>query len=186
MSQNENYINDIATSSLYSSRRDLEDEAAIAFGKLNGWTFLPHYHFNPEDINKKYSRRRRLHQPRYSQIDNYYGIIDHGIYYKRKSKPIAIVAQPYNLCDPIEKMTESFNDLYALDVYVPPDPKASFWFPGGTFFVVLAAPNTDVKWLPEQDGRYIHRWPLRDAALEKARSALKSPTGRISESWRLL
>jgi hypothetical protein len=34
----------------------------------------------------------------------------------------------------------------------------SFWFPGSTIFAVLTAVGTEVRWLPEQDGRLAERW----------------------------
>ena len=42
---------------------------------------------------------------------------------------------------------------------MPPDPLASFHYPGWTIFVVLTlADAPPVVWLPEQDGRLADLW----------------------------
>lgn len=74
---------------------------------------------------------------------------DDPMYFRRGRVTAAVVVRPYP--------DKDFEDLkvYAaangLAAHVPPNPKASFWFPGFGHLVVLTAPKFGaVKWLPDQ------------------------------------
>jgi hypothetical protein len=170
MSKHDHYINDIAIDPNRLNIIEFEKKAAIEFGKLNRWTYVPHSEldFDLEDISPK-RYERAFDYPRKYQFRYLHHLIDHGLYYTCKSNPIAIVAQPYNIN--VDEARIEFRRDLNLEIYLPPDPLASFWFPGFTFFAVLAAPNMNIKWLPEQDGRYIHRWELRRTEFEKTHAS---------------
>jgi hypothetical protein len=53
---------------------------------------------------------------------------------------------------------ENIETMEMLDVYCPPDPFASIWNPGGTYFFVVAEKRLEIKWLDDQDGRLADRW----------------------------
>ena len=70
-----------------------------------------------------------------------------------------------NLTQPYDHIVvdewQSWTAARGIELLMPPDPLASFWYPGSTLFIVLAAPGTEVQWLPEQDGRLAHMWQPR-------------------------
>jgi hypothetical protein len=159
----ENYIDYIAIDPNRQDQHKAEDRAATAFATLNGWRLLPHSRtFSPKCINRKHNHRNSiLSYSNHCTSD----IVDHGLYFKCGNKCVAIAAQPYDV--DIEESREQFRNYYGLELYIPPDPLASFWFPGATFFVIIAAPHSHIQWLPEQDGRYIRRWELWRAEIAK-------------------
>jgi hypothetical protein len=67
-----------------------------------------------------------------------------------RKKNVAAVAQSYHDEEPILTREEG--------LLMPPDPWASFWYPGWTTFVVITSPDVEVKFLPEQDGRLAGLW----------------------------
>lgn len=73
---------------------------------------------------------------------------DHSTRFVHQGAPAAIVTEPYD--DPRDVL-ESFVRPLGLVVHQPPNPYASFWYPGQTMFLVITKPSFgEVKWLPEQ------------------------------------
>jgi hypothetical protein len=89
-------------------------------------------------------------------------IIDHQHCFRAGRGHKAILTQPYDHI--VVDEWRSWTAARGVDLLVPPDPLASFWYPGATLFIVLATPGTEVQWLPEQDGRLAHLWKNRHAA----------------------
>jgi hypothetical protein len=119
--------------------------AKQAFADINGW-ILQGSHCHPEMLGKR--NRMPYH---YSSLPSVY---DHIIGYRRDGLNIAIVTQPYSFDDK-ERIMLTRNGL---ELHIPPDPKASFHYPGRTFFIVVTKPGVTVNWLPEQDGRMAGKW----------------------------
>jgi hypothetical protein len=69
---------------------------------------------------------------------------------KRPYRITAVVCQPY---DDHVAAAEAVAERLGLAVHVPPDPRASIWYPGVTQFIVFTRPGVEVKWLEEQHTR---------------------------------
>ncbi len=74
---------------------------------------------------------------------------DHLAHFKRGRSPVAVLTQPYETVE-VERLK-----LYAaargLALHIPPNPFASFWFPGWTYCLLVTAPDFGpVSWLDEQ------------------------------------
>jgi hypothetical protein len=123
------------------SRREttLRHSAIHEFAALNGWKVVSSDKgFPPEKIG---DRNGGEHWSLSHQI------FDHVIYFRAAGKNAAIVTQPN------KNRSREANALakkLGLALHVPPNPKASFHYPGETFFFVFTLPNCVVKWLPEQ------------------------------------
>lgn len=123
------------------SRREttLRHSAINEFAALNGWKAVPSdKSFPPEKIG----HRNRGERWSLSQQ-----IFDHVIYFRAAGKNAAIVTQPYNNC---RREANILAKKLGLALHIPPNPKASFHYPGHTFFFVFTLPNCTVNWLPEQ------------------------------------
>lgn len=121
-------------------RKPQLDACARAFGALNGWQLTREF-----ALCKLCSARCRR---------NCGGlIVDHGLFYRdaRTRRNVAIVNQPYLSRQEFsaDKMTAAW-PARGLCCHVPPNPFASFWFPGWTAFIVITRPDVTVRWLPEQ------------------------------------
>lgn len=104
-------------------------------------------YFPLSDLLKREAPRRRK-APSWGEHYDWPGS-DHLAHFKRGRVPIAVLTQPYNTPD-VDRLK-----LYAaangLAVHMPPNPFASFWFPGWTYCVLLTAPDFGpVTWLEEQ------------------------------------
>ena len=75
--------------------------------------------------------------------------MEHGLYYRdaRTRAKAAIVMQPYDA--DLRRLTAAFAAL-GLRCQVPPNARASFWYPGWTLFAVVTKADVVVRWLPEQ------------------------------------
>jgi hypothetical protein len=84
-------------------------------------------------------------------------LLDHDIWFRQDRRYVAAVGQPYLSAVGI---AEARANLKARDLvlHVPPDPLASFHYPGWTLFVVVTKPGVKVCFLPEQDGRLKGLW----------------------------
>jgi AAA domain-containing protein len=120
---------------------------AQKFAELNGWEISPDP-FTPDVIGCEEAYWNPRGHSRW---------MDHPLYFKgclpgeKTARCIAIVGQPYGSLDAHR------NELYAVAAkygclcwHVPPNPRASFWSPGKTLFVVMTLPDVEVRWLPEQ------------------------------------
>ena len=86
---------------------------------------------------------------------------DHCLGFRADGKNVAVVTQPYHYDRAHYDRPDDARAWFAdrgLAVHIPPDPFASFHFPGETFFIVITKTGAGVKWLPEQDGRGKARW----------------------------
>jgi hypothetical protein len=121
-------------------------EANRMFGSLNGWQTMPDYYFQPEYLGR--SGRGEYGRPHW---------VDHAVYYKARRHDgkrglvnVAIVGQPYEFNSFIaEELAELVGRGFK--VTMPPQPFASVWYPAATIFLVVTLPETNVRWLPEQE-----------------------------------
>jgi hypothetical protein len=125
--------------------RDLEAQvqAAKAFAKVNDWKVS----------RSGFSLRAlagRQHEPWSGQ--HACGLFDHMLYFKRHRRPGALVTQPYSGpgLSIIDEAQETA-DWLGLALHVPPAPKASIHYPGGTVFLVFTNRDHVIKWLPEME-----------------------------------
>jgi hypothetical protein len=111
-----------------------------AFGKINGWKLTKNFALC--DIGRS---RRTFASYRE-------GWMDHQIYYRDSARRnIAIATQPYgNHPDDFRAELDRCAEEFGLRWHVPPVPRASFWYPGWTLFIVMTLPGVELKWLPEQ------------------------------------
>lgn len=78
-------------------------------------------------------------------------LFDHCLFFKRRGQPAAIAVQPYpDAIFSCIKEAQEIADWLELRLHVPPAPKASIHYPGGTAFLVFTRRNEQVVWLPEQ------------------------------------
>jgi hypothetical protein len=84
-------------------------------------------------------------------------LLDHAIWFRQGRRYVAAVGQPYlsavDIADERARLAAR-----GLVLHVPPDPFASFHYPGWTLFIVITLPGAAVRWLPEQDGRLNEFW----------------------------
>lgn len=105
------------------------------------------------------------HYPRVSDDTWGYPGCDHGTFYKKRRRPAAIVIEPYDgegdnvflgedgereSVDPFGATRDYLRPL-GLVLHTPPNPYASFWYPGlARLAVVTREEFGPVFWLPEQ------------------------------------
>jgi hypothetical protein len=75
---------------------------------------------------------------------------DHGIHFNRNRRPVAIAGQPYGYPARYIDELNAYAREHRMRWHAPPMPYASIWFPGSTLFYVMARPDVEVRWLPEQ------------------------------------
>ena len=127
-----------------SRYEDAQRAAAEAFGKLNGWGLSNQHSYSLEHLV-----RARAMSPRREGYD--FPLLDHDYWCRLDRRYVAVIGQPYSLSDIVaqrENLTKR-----GLVLHLPPDPFASFRYPGWTLFLVVTMPGVPVRWLPEQDGR---------------------------------
>jgi hypothetical protein len=151
----------------YERYKAIQEEAANAFGRINGWRNSDRC-CGPCDLGRPSRRWWYLHAG---------GWLDHPLYYKvprqdgkRGWVNAAIVGQPYD-----GAMSCAAGHLAVLiragyELHVPPEPFASIWNPGATFFLVLTLPGVVVNWLPEQ--RIAGTWDRDSGWREEALKAV--------------
>lgn len=91
----------------------------------------------------------------YQNDDHAWPSRDHVMMFRRKAHPSAaacITTQPYTGERPYPQIEELRAYLRKRDLvaHVPPNPFASFWYPGRTLFVAIVRPDTPIQWLPDQ------------------------------------
>ena len=121
-------------------RREIErlsQGATQAFAALNGWWDAGSKTFGPEDIGKRNSVYRGLQHP----------VFDHCLYFRADSKNAALVTQPYADC---RHEAVELAEYHGVALHVATNPKAIFWYPSSTFFLVFTARAHVMRWLPEQ------------------------------------
>jgi hypothetical protein len=114
--------------------------AIAAFAEINGWEPTEH-DFAPEQIGHRNSHWRSLdHQ-----------VFDHCLFFRTKegakSKNAAIITQPYNA--DAQGAAQHIAQELGLALHIPPNPQASIYWPGVTFFLAFTAPDIQIRWLPE-------------------------------------
>jgi hypothetical protein len=126
--------------------------AMAAFAKLNGWQETKQ-HFYSLDLLGRAAMSDSLRR-RHSYD---FPLLDHDAWFRRDRCYVAVAGQPYlsavDLAAERARLTER-----GLVLHVPPDPFASFNYPGWCLFLVITIPGVAVRWLPEQDGRLKGRW----------------------------
>jgi hypothetical protein len=120
----------------------LTDAAAEEFAALNGWR-IARTPFAPDCIGRK-----RYTSNRYLPVQSW---LDHPVFYRTKdSTAAAIVSQPYGDLSQFRDELDAIIQRAGLKWQVPPNERASFWFPGKTLFIVLTLPEHSIIWFPEQ------------------------------------
>ena len=131
---------------LHRQMEGLQQQAAKEFATLNGWRHSERLfsiktlsrggiHAAPGEIP------RELYPPQ---------LLDHPVYFRevrQPYRPAAVVGQP---CDTnVDNGTELAHSL-GLDLHAPPNPVASWWYPGWARFFCLTRPGVEVRFLPDQ------------------------------------
>lgn len=128
---------------------EASDRALAAFAKLNGW----------RRTGTWFSLRSMIPNSRKDPFDEVYGsdpgeeCIDHTIRFLERRRPVGFISQPYITGTSESQHIESalrLAERYGLAVHVPPDPLASFYYPGRCMVLGFTAPGRAVRWLPEQ------------------------------------
>jgi hypothetical protein len=118
------------------------DAAAKRFAALNGWSWSK---YDRGFLLEKIGRRGGLDTglPQW--------IFDHALFFRANGVNAAIIGQPYqDYCDEARELAKN----HGLALHIPPNPKASFHYPGHTFFLVFTRPDHAIEWLPEQTGDF--------------------------------
>ena len=125
--------------------------AMTAFAKLNGW--------RPSEVaSYGLSLLGRDRVSGRIRADNHdFPLLDHCIWFREGRRYAAVVGQPYLSAVDIAGERARLLDR-GLVLHLPPDPFASFHYPGWTLFAVVTKPCVRVRFLPEQDGRLKGLW----------------------------
>jgi hypothetical protein len=92
--------------------------------------------------------RNMMHGGRWGEPYQWPGC-DHPTYFKRDRRAVAVVAEPYNIGE--VRALEAYARQQGLVLHAPPNIKASLWYPGFTYFVVITRPDFGkVRWLTDQ------------------------------------
>ncbi len=76
--------------------------------------------------------------------------MDHCRWFWQEHRPALIVCEPYG-ADVLDAM-RAHVARFGLELHHPPNPFASFHYPGRAVFAVIAPAGREVKWLEEQVG----------------------------------
>jgi hypothetical protein len=155
---NANFIRDIDSAMLASRQNRTQPlerahQAAVdAFAKLNGWRATKCSFYSLGLLGRSAmsdSLRRRG--------GDSFPLLDHCLWFRRERRYVAAVGQPYLSGVDIAAARANLK-ARNLVLHLPPDPLASFHYPGWTLFVVVTKPGVEVRFLPEQDGRLKGLW----------------------------
>ena len=127
----------------YHEAEVLRHQAATQFAVRNGWRPMAKL-FCPYELGRKGT----CYGPFGAGVE----FFDHTIAFTAGGRNVALVGQPY-ACSANVDAFRTFAAQMKLAAHVPPNPRASFWNPGATLFLVLTLPGVDVQWLPEQEER---------------------------------
>ena len=75
---------------------------------------------------------------------------DHSIRFFKGPGTLALVGQPYGTPKMYTECVARYAREHGMRWHAPPMPYASIWLPGSTLFYVVAKPEIEVQWLPEQ------------------------------------
>jgi hypothetical protein len=125
--------------------------AMAAFAELNGWRLseVASYGLSLLGRDRMSSRVRADNR----ECD----LLDHCAWFREGRRHVAAIGQPYLSAVDIAETRARLADR-GLVLHLPPDPLASFHYPGWTLFVVVTRPGVRVRFLPEQDGRLKGLW----------------------------
>lgn len=74
---------------------------------------------------------------------------DHVVFFRRGRKRVAALSQPYDAPD-VERL-RAYAAEKGLLLHTPPNPFASFWYPGWTYCLLITGPDFgEVQWLSDQ------------------------------------
>jgi hypothetical protein len=159
---NANFIRDIDSAMLASRQnrtQPLEQMVARAhqaavdvFAEPNGWRPTKCSFYSLDLLGRSAmsdSLRRRG--------GDSFPLLDHCLWFRRERRYVAAVGQPYLSGVDIAAARANLK-ARNLVLHLPPDPLASFHYPGWTLFVVVTKPGVEVRFLPEQDGRLKGLW----------------------------
>jgi hypothetical protein len=119
-------------------------QAAQAFAKINDWKAVSRGGFSLRAL------AGRQHEPWSGQ--HACGLFDHMLYFRKHRRPAALVTQPYSDAGlSVIDEAQEIADWLGLALHIPPAPKASIHYPGGTVFLVFTSKDHVIKWLPEQE-----------------------------------
>jgi hypothetical protein len=125
--------------------RELETQvqAVQAFAKINGWKV------SRGSFGLRALAGCKPSEPWSGQI-HCRNLFDHCLYFRKHRRPAALVAQPYP-GEGYSRLDEAgeIADWLGLKLSVPPAPKASIHYPGGTVLMVFTARDHEIRWLPE-------------------------------------
>jgi hypothetical protein len=140
---------------LWQAHSQAVSEAVVAFAALNGWSLVlsgpKPVHNLGRGLGVAWSQERFEHR-----------LADHALAFAYKRRLAAVVWQPYAEAAEIVRVRERLA-VAGLALHVPPDPLASFHYPGRCLFLVVTLSGESVVWLPDQDGRLHRRWVRKDA-----------------------
>ena len=139
---------DIIHRILHQQMRELQERAAREFAALNGWRHSERV-FSIKTLARGGARAVPGEDP---YLLDPHDLLDHGVYFReipQPYRPIAIVGQPYDTAISVDKATELAHSR-GLDLHAPPNPTASWWYPGWTQFFCLTRLGVVVRFLPDQ------------------------------------
>ena len=132
---------------------DRAHRAAVnAFAALNGWQATK-CGFNCLDLLGRSAMSDSIRARGTRDCE----LLDHHIWFRGDRRYVAAVGKPY-LADVDIAETRARLAPRDLVLHIPPDPLASFHYPGWTLFTVVTRPGVVVRFLPEQDGRLKGLW----------------------------
>jgi hypothetical protein len=140
--------------------------ATALFAELNGWRVFKEFGHDLNLLGRVASSRRDNRERQ---------LLDHCVWFRGQRRYVAVVGQPYLSAVDLAEERASLARR-GLVMHVPPDPFASFHYPGWTLFLIVTLPGVAVRWLPEQDGRLKGLWRdwLEDASGDYRTEAAKA------------
>jgi hypothetical protein len=131
---------------------EAQKAAAKAFAEINGWRTAPAF-FDLGRLGR--GAPTRSHHWADNSRDRQ--LLDHPLWFYFQRRFVAAVGQPYRPAVDLVRWRAHLTER-GFTLHVPPDPLASFHYPGSTLFVVVTRPGVRVRFLPEQDGRLKGLW----------------------------
>lgn len=128
--------------------------AVEVFAAVNGWKRAP-ASCSLDCLGRGLSTRSYF----WSGDNEDHDLLDHGVWFRGAQRYVAVLGQPYMAAVDLPEWRDCLA-ARGFALHVPPDPLASFHFPGSTLFVVVTRSGATVRFLPEQDGRLRTLWPI--------------------------
>jgi hypothetical protein len=148
--RSERQRNELTRADLHRRQRELQEQAAREFATLNSWRFTERM-FDIKTLVRGGAHTAWERDEIPGRLDPH-DLLDHPIYFReisRPYRPVAIVGQPYDTATSVEKGIELAH-LRGLELHVPPNSVASWWYPGHTRFFCQTRPGVEVRFLPDQ------------------------------------